>query len=120
MRAIAGTAEASSGDIVRSRGLHIGYVEQDVPAALHELTLYDAVLQALPAADRETDSWRVDVVLDEFQTPDEMRDRLVTALSGGWQRLMLLMRVWVGEPDALLLDEPTNHLDLVKCSSRSG
>ena len=43
-----------------------------------------------------------------------MRDRLVGELSGGWQRLMLIARVWVTEPDALLMDEPTNHLDLAK------
>ena len=114
LRAIAGTTEPTSGDVVRSRGLQIGYVEQDAPARLHDLPLYDAILDALPEGERETDSWRVDVVLDEFKTPEEMRQRPVRALSGGWQRLMLLMRVWVGQPDALLLDEPTNHLDLEK------
>ncbi len=98
LRAIAGTLEPTSGDIVRSRGLKIGYVEQDVPDALRPLTLRDAVLDALPVADRDSDSWRADVVLDEFETPDEMRARPVSALSGGWQRLMLLMRVWVGQP----------------------
>src|SRR5690606_29515138 len=49
---------------------------------------------------------------DSFETPAELRDRHVAALSGGWQRLMLVARCWVAEPDALLLDEPTNHLDL--------
>jgi len=43
-----------------------------------------------------------------------MRGRPVARLSGGWQRLMLIARVWVNEPDVLLLDEPTNHLDLGK------
>src|SRR5690606_12218881 len=46
--------------------------------------------------------------------PGDMRDREVAGLSGGWQRLMLIARVWITEPDALLLDEPTNHLDLGK------
>ena len=36
------------------------------------------------------------------------------ALSGGWQRLALIARAWITEPDLLLLDEPTNHLDLEK------
>ncbi len=72
------------------------------------------MLYALPAEARETESWRAEVVLDEFETPDDMRDRLVSRLSGGWQRLMLIARVWINEPDALLLDEPTNHLDLGK------
>lgn len=114
LRCIAGQAEPSAGDIVCSRGLRIGYVEQDVPARLLDRTLHDALADALPEAERESDGWRIDVVLEEFRTPEEMRQRPVRALSGGWQRLMLLMRVWVGQPDALLLDEPTNHLDLEK------
>ncbi len=35
LRCIAGRQELSSGEIIRSRGLRIGYVEQDVPPALH-------------------------------------------------------------------------------------
>jgi ATPase subunit of ABC transporter with duplicated ATPase domains len=114
LRAMAGQGELTSGDIVRSRGLTVGYVEQDMPAASMGLTLYDAVLEALPPAERDTDSWRVDVVLDEFETPDAMRNRKLTELSGGWQRIALIARCWVLQPDALLLDEPTNHLDLGK------
>ena len=114
LRLIAGLAEPTTGEVVRSRGLRIGYVEQDVPTHLMALSMRDAVLEALPTADREADAWRADVALDGFETPWEMRDRLVSELSGGWQRLMLIARVWVSEPDALLMDEPTNHLDLGK------
>jgi len=114
LRAMAGLAELTSGDIVRSRGLTIGYVEQDMPPQSMGLTLYEAILEALPAADRETYSWRVDVVLDEFETPDAMRHRVLRELSGGWQRIGLIARCWVRQPDALLMDEPTNHLDLGK------
>ena len=114
LRIIAGLAEATTGEVVRSRGLRLGYVEQDVPKHLLMLNMRDAVLEALPAADRDVDAWRADVALDGFETPWEMRDRLVSELSGGWQRLMLIARVWVSEPDALLMDEPTNHLDLAK------
>ncbi|MEO7223721.1 MAG: ATP-binding cassette domain-containing protein, partial [Devosia sp.] len=114
LRCIAGMQELTQGEIVRSRGLSVGFVEQDVPSSLLPLTLRDAVLDALSTDSRETDSWRVEVVLDEFETPDDMRDRTVSRLSGGWQRLMLIARVWINEPDALLLDEPTNHLDLGK------
>ncbi|MDB5472708.1 MAG: family ATP-binding cassette protein [Devosia sp.] len=114
LKAMAGQGELSAGDIVRSRGLQMGYVEQDMAPASMGLTLYDAVLQALPPADRQTDSWRVDMVLDEFQTPTAMRQRTLGALSGGWQRIALIARCWVLQPDALLLDEPTNHLDLGK------
>ncbi len=114
LRIIAGTQEPSAGEVIRSRGLRIGHVEQDVAPGLLALSMRDAVLEALPAAARETDAWRADVALDGFDTPYEMRDLPVSALSGGWQRLMLIARIWATEPDALLLDEPTNHLDLAK------
>ena len=114
LRAIAGQGELTQGDVVCSRGLRIGYVEQDMPAASMGLTLYDMVLSALPAVERETDSWRVDVVLDEFETPEALRGRPLSELSGGWQRIALIAHTWVLQPDALLLDEPTNHLDLGK------
>lgn len=120
LRCIAGIQELTHGEIVRSRGLRVGFVEQDVPERLFPLTLRDAVLDALPAEMREPDSWRAEVVLDEFQTPEDMRDRAVSRLSGGWQRLMLVSRVWINEPDALLLDEPTNHLDLGKIIQLEG
>ena len=114
LRCMTGEGEPTSGEIVRSRGMRVGFVEQDVPEALLDLTLHEAVRRALPPQQREDETWRVDVVLDEFETPQDMRERPVRALSGGWQRLMLIARVWVTEPDALLLDEPTNHLDLAK------
>ncbi len=114
LRCVAGLTEPDAGGITLSRGARVGYVEQDVPASLLRLTLQAAVRCALSPAEREHESWRVGVVLDEFETPDVMREQHVSALSGGRQRMVLLARVWVTQPDALLLDEPTNHLDAEK------
>ncbi len=114
LKCLAGHAEPTTGDIVRSRGMRIGFVEQDVPANLLSLPLHDAIRRALPPTERDANEWRVDIVLEEFNTPAELHDRPLHALSGGWQRLALIARTWVTEPDALLLDEPTNHLDLAK------
>eukprot|EP01037_Dinobryon_pediforme_P005727 gene5727-5790_t len=92
----------------------------DMPAALMGLTMHEAVRRALPPLQREQEEWRVGVVLDEFEAPEDLRERRVSDLSGGWQRLALLARVWITEPDALLLDEPTNHLDDEKIALLEG
>lgn len=114
LRCLSGTNEPTYGDIVRARGMRVGLVEQDVPAALLDRTMHEAVLDGLPAFERDGGDWRVDMALDEFETPDDFRTQPLRRLSGGWQRLALIARAWIAEPDALLLDEPTNHLDLAR------
>ncbi|MCB1517540.1 MAG: ABC-F family ATP-binding cassette domain-containing protein [Hyphomicrobiaceae bacterium] len=114
LRAIAGDGELSNGTITRSRGAAIGMMEQMVPERLLQLSMRDAVLAALPEDVREMEGWRADVALDGLGADETFKARKVGELSGGWQRLTLLARVWVGDPDVLLLDEPTNHLDLEK------
>ena len=75
LRCLAGLAEPTTGDIVRSRGMRVGYVEQDVPENLLNLPLAEAIRRALPPAERDSDEWRVDVVLDEFGAPADLHDR---------------------------------------------
>jgi len=112
LRALIGEAELSEGDITTSRGLTFGSVPQDLPPDAGDLPARDFVALGLSPAEREAESWRADVALDEFGFPLELATRPMSALSGGWQRLALIARGWVGNPDVLLLDEPTNHLDL--------
>ncbi|WP_117190608.1 ABC-F family ATP-binding cassette domain-containing protein [Rhizobium terrae] len=114
LNCIAGRLDPTEGEIFRTRGLTVGMVEQNVPPTLTHATFRDAVLQALPADQIESESWRADVVLEGMEVPEELRGRPLVALSGGWQRLALIARAWVNEPDVLLLDEPTNHLDLAR------
>ncbi|WP_243369042.1 ABC-F family ATP-binding cassette domain-containing protein [Microvirga solisilvae] len=114
LKCLAGLAEPTHGEIVRSRGLRLAFVEQDVPERLLDLTFHEALLQALSPEEREGQDWRADMVLDGFETPENLRHLPVRSLSGGWQRLALIARAWITEPDMLLLDEPTNHLDLDK------
>ncbi|PTE09848.1 ABC-F family ATP-binding cassette domain-containing protein [Mesorhizobium helmanticense] len=116
LKCLTGEIEPTSGDITRTRGLRVGHVEQSVPPALLDLSFHQVVADALPAEQAEGELWRVDVVLDTLDVPEPMRERPMRALSGGWQRLALIARVWVTDPDVLLLDEPTNHLDLARIS----
>src|ERR1700704_1080646 len=69
LRCIAGIMEPGDGEVIRSRGLTIGYVEQDVPHALMDTPFYAAVLETLPVERRASESWRVDVALDSLEVP---------------------------------------------------
>src|SRR6266702_708487 len=109
-----GHIEASEGEIIRSRGLNIGYVEQNVPETLMDRPVHAAVLDALSADQQLSESWRVDVALEQLGVPEALRGMPLKQLSGGWRRFAMLARVLVTEADILLLDEPTNHLDLAR------
>jgi len=112
LKCLFGELELIDGQIVRSRGLKIGYVPQDVPKGLAERTVRDVLESALPSTDGSED-WKVDVLLDEIGVSYETAQQAFGSLSGGWQRLMLIAAAAkLSEPDLLILDEPTNHLDL--------
>src|SRR6202047_1966620 len=105
LRCMAGTMEASEGEITRSRGLTVGYVEQDMPEALMDRTFYAAVLEMLSADQRLSARWRDAVALESLEVLEALRQRPLKHLSGGWQRLAMLARVLVMEADVLLLEE---------------
>lgn len=110
LSAIAGQVELTEGQITRRRGLVTGLLAQDVPDEVSRMTTRDVVLGAVP----EGEDWRAEIALDDLEIPESLRDMPLHQLSGGWQRLVMLARVWVAEPDLILMDEPTNHLDLAR------
>jgi ATPase subunit of ABC transporter with duplicated ATPase domains len=114
LRCMAGSMEASEGEITKSRGLTVGHMEQHVPRVLMDKSFHAAALEALAADRRLSERWRVDVALDGLDVPETLRQRPLKHLSGGWQRLAMLARALVADAQLLLLDEPTNHLDLAR------
>jgi ATPase subunit of ABC transporter with duplicated ATPase domains len=110
LSAIMGRVELTEGQMTRRRGLVTGLLAQDVPASLSAMTAREVVLGTVP----EGEDWRAEVALDDLEIPERLRDLRMEQLSGGWQRLVMLARVWVTEPDLILMDEPTNHLDLAR------
>ncbi len=112
LRIMAGEEEPTTGTVTRARGVVAALAPQDPPERLLSLSLYDAVRDASDAEIAASESWKVDILPDDLAVDEVLRDRAVHSLSGGWQRVMLLARAAVVEPDLLLLDEPTNHLDI--------
>jgi ATPase subunit of ABC transporter with duplicated ATPase domains len=112
LRLMAGEEEATTGTITRARGCVVAFAPQEPPEHLMSLSFHDAVRDALDAETAESESWRIDILLEDLAVDEALRNRLICNLSGGWQRVMLLARAAVVEPNLLLLDEPTNHLDI--------
>lgn len=113
LRCLSGELELNRGKIIRSRGLRVGYVPQEVPPDLFKLTVRQVLARSLQRIGAAGEDWRIDVLLDEIGMTAHAADGAFAGLSGGWQRLALIASAArLEEPHILILDEPTNHLDL--------
>jgi len=118
LKCLTGGLELNAGQVIRSRGLRIGTVPQDVPEGLAGRTVRDVLAASLARAGLDGEEWRIDVLFDEIGASPDLLDKPFGSLSGGWQRLMLIAAAArLEEPDILVLDEPTNHLDLANINT---
>ena len=113
LKCLGGQLELNGGQVIRSRGLRVGTLPQDIPDGLANRPVRDVLGDALVRGGIGDDLWRIDVLADEIGVAQDVLDKPFGALSGGWQRLLLIAgAARLEEPDLLILDEPTNHLDL--------
>lgn len=138
MRLLAGVEQPDQGALHWSTDAQVGWVSQALPAPSSDsvrayilagcgatgaaLLAYEAQLLTDAESPRlsrlfesveQTQGWsllqRIDAALSQFKLSP---DALMSDLSGGWQRKVMLIQAWVQQPNVLLLDEPTNHLDI--------
>lgn len=114
-KCLLGIEKPYEGQVIISRSVgKIAYVPQSLPTDLRDKTFADYLLEAIPVEERDYSSWKVDVAMDEIGVPQEIRSFPLAHLSGGWQRMALILRATMDEPSLILMDEPTNYLDLEK------
>jgi len=103
---IMGKEEADSGSIVRSSGLRLAWLEQEVHYEPGE------TVAAFLIRKSGAELWLCEKTAHEFGLSDAMLERPIADLSGGYQMRARLMALLLTEPELLLMDEPTNYLDL--------
>ncbi len=106
LRAIIGALKPTSGDVIKSDNLRIGYV----PQQLHiDPTLPMTVGRFLGLPHR-VNAEQIVLALEQAGVP-ELAARQMSRLSGGQFQRVLLARALMNQPDLLILDEATQGLD---------
>lgn len=108
LKVLARIHKPDSGDVIWARGLKIGFLAQ-TPLFDQEQTIFNYLIPDPMDTDQLTRAleWVSKLQIDQFDL-----DKMVTTLSGGWQKKIALAKELAADPDLLFLDEPTNHLDL--------
>jgi ATP-binding cassette subfamily F protein 3 len=102
---LAGQDEFDSGNIIKSRELRIGYLEQEsdwnVDSTGEELL-----------ADSMKPIWELKKLGKGLGLTEDFFARPLSSLSGGYRMRFKLLWLLGQEPNLMMLDEPTNFLDL--------
>lgn len=112
LKILDGTESPSVGTVALAGHCLMARVEQHLPESIYPLSMLDAVLAQLPAAERDSLRWRAETLLGGMGFTAQDMALQSSTLSGGQHTRLLLARALISDPDLLLLDEPSNHLDL--------
>jgi len=98
--------ELNDGKVIRSQALRLGYLSQYDTWLPHETgNEYLERVCTIPV-------WEAKMAGQDMQIPEEIYDKPILSLSGGYRMRIKLIGLLGTDPNLMLLDEPTNYLDL--------
>lgn len=103
---IVGEEESTGGEILIPKTTRLGYLTQH-----SNFQPGEKVMDYLMSFSGKED-WECAKVAAQFQLKNELLEKEILALSGGFQMRVKLSAILARDPNLLLLDEPTNYLDL--------
>jgi ATP-binding cassette subfamily F protein uup len=100
------------GSIIYKKNIKISYLKQDNPKNLN-ISVYNFIQNKFQKERKKklniNEITEIKKIIEIFKID---KNSLLSELSGGFLRKVVLSSVLVTNPDLLLLDEPTNHLDI--------
>lgn len=108
LKILAGREEAEGGNIIKTKGVRVGYLPQN-PSFNMDFNVLEQVLQDVSSNERESKEYECKTILTKLGITDFQEP--VSHLSGGQKKRVALAGALVSPVEILILDEPTNHLD---------
>lgn len=106
MQILINAENLDEGQLIKSRQLSLGYLSQHDQWDTNETgNSYLEKVSQLPL-------WQVKSMGRELQVSEEIFQKPILSLSGGYRMRIKLMGLLGQNPNLMLLDEPTNYLDL--------